>query len=229
MSEIHSSGSVKRVVRPRGPSSDVRFVPIEKNGIAHKQAPRSGLSPANSLPAAMPATAHADREKIDIWSWMIASFIEGFALYGASFHGAATFALDPHPAKTDPMPLEGNRFHGQRRHISLVASSAGLGEKSPQFEGRTGPAAPGLGKPSTTDGTAGLQGLTAPELAQPNRWHWFTSCLRIMASLWTHRRRERRIKKSVAALANLDDQTLRDMGIPDRSQIEQAVRYCHDC
>ena len=42
-------------------------------------------------------------------------------------------------------------------------------------------------------------------------------------------RREREIKKAVAALAKLDDQTLRDIGIPQRSQIEQVVRYCRDC
>jgi hypothetical protein len=41
--------------------------------------------------------------------------------------------------------------------------------------------------------------------------------------------RERKIKKAVAALAELDDRTLRDLGIPHRSHIEQTVRYCHDC
>jgi uncharacterized protein YjiS (DUF1127 family) len=43
------------------------------------------------------------------------------------------------------------------------------------------------------------------------------------------RQRERAIEKAVAALAELDDGTLRDLGIPDRSQIEPTVRYCHDC
>jgi uncharacterized protein YjiS (DUF1127 family) len=42
-------------------------------------------------------------------------------------------------------------------------------------------------------------------------------------------RLEREIKKAVAALAKLDDRTLRDLGIPERSQIEQVVRYCRDC
>jgi hypothetical protein len=41
--------------------------------------------------------------------------------------------------------------------------------------------------------------------------------------------RERQIQKAVAALAELDDGTLRDLGIPDRSHIESTVRYCHDC
>ena len=54
-----------------------------------------------------------------------------------------------------------------------------------------------------------------------------------MGSLQTllaeHGRQEREIKKAVAALAKLDDRTLRDIGIPRRSQIEQVVRYCRDC
>jgi len=41
--------------------------------------------------------------------------------------------------------------------------------------------------------------------------------------------RERKIKTTVAALAELDDRTLLDMGVPHRSQIEQVVRYCLDC
>jgi hypothetical protein len=40
---------------------------------------------------------------------------------------------------------------------------------------------------------------------------------------------EREIAKAVAALAEFDDLTLRELGIPDRSQIERTVRYCHDC
>ncbi len=42
-------------------------------------------------------------------------------------------------------------------------------------------------------------------------------------------RHEQEIAKAVAALAELDDQTLHELGIPDRSQIERTVRYCRDC
>ena len=49
------------------------------------------------------------------------------------------------------------------------------------------------------------------------------------ARLWAHWRREREIKRAVAALTQFDDRTLRDMGISSRSEIEQVVRYCHDC
>lgn len=43
------------------------------------------------------------------------------------------------------------------------------------------------------------------------------------------RERERKIKTTVAALAELDDKTLLGMGIPQRSQIEEVVRHCYDC
>jgi uncharacterized protein YjiS (DUF1127 family) len=56
---------------------------------------------------------------------------------------------------------------------------------------------------------------------------WQMGSLRTL--LAEHGRREREIKKAVAALAKLDDRTLRDIGIPQRSQIEQVVRYCRDC
>jgi uncharacterized protein YjiS (DUF1127 family) len=56
---------------------------------------------------------------------------------------------------------------------------------------------------------------------------WYVDSLRTL--LAEHARREREIKKAVAALAKLDDRTLRDIGIPQRSQIEQVVRYCRDC
>ena len=42
-------------------------------------------------------------------------------------------------------------------------------------------------------------------------------------------KREREIRKAVAALERLDDRTLHGLGIRHRSHIEQTVRYCHDC
>jgi hypothetical protein len=42
-------------------------------------------------------------------------------------------------------------------------------------------------------------------------------------------KRERAIRKAVAALERLDDGTLHGLGIRHRSHIEQTVRFCHDC
>jgi uncharacterized protein YjiS (DUF1127 family) len=70
-------------------------------------------------------------------------------------------------------------------------------------------------------------GVTAPE-REISR-NWLAKPWRAIASRRAHWRRQREIKKAVAALTKFDDGTLRDIGIPHRSQIEQVVRYCRDC
>jgi uncharacterized protein YjiS (DUF1127 family) len=59
--------------------------------------------------------------------------------------------------------------------------------------------------------------------------HWLISLREKIVWLQGHWRREQEIRKAVAALSQFDEQTLRDMGIYSRSQIEQVVRYCRDC
>ena len=77
------------------------------------------------------------------------------------------------------------------------------------------------------------QSSSSPSLVAYQRTPSLTASAWQMGSLRTllaeHGRREREIKKAVAAFAKLDDRTLRDIGIPQRSQIEQVVRYCRDC
>jgi uncharacterized protein YjiS (DUF1127 family) len=77
------------------------------------------------------------------------------------------------------------------------------------------------------------QSSSSPSLVADQRTPLLTTSAGKVDSLRTllaeHGRREREIKKAVAALAKLDDRTLRDIGIPRRSQIEQVVRYCRDC
>jgi uncharacterized protein YjiS (DUF1127 family) len=60
-----------------------------------------------------------------------------------------------------------------------------------------------------------------PENSSPELATEFAGCITID--------REREIRRAVDALAKLDDRTLRDIGIPDRSQIERVVRFCLDC
>jgi uncharacterized protein YjiS (DUF1127 family) len=69
--------------------------------------------------------------------------------------------------------------------------------------------------------------VTAPE-REISR-NWLAKPWRAIASRRAHWRRQREIKKAVAALTKLDDGTLRSIGIPHRSLIEQVVRYCRDC
>ncbi|TAI67373.1 hypothetical protein CWO89_02890 [Bradyrhizobium sp. Leo170] len=57
----------------------------------------------------------------------------------------------------------------------------------------------------------------------------FNTSLSSTPSLWTQWENEREVRRAVRALAALDDQTLREMGIRDRSQVEFTVRFCRDC
>jgi uncharacterized protein YjiS (DUF1127 family) len=51
----------------------------------------------------------------------------------------------------------------------------------------------------------------------------------VIIGIWTRWSEERRIMRAVEALTMLDDGTLRDLGIPDRSEIEFTVRFCLEC
>jgi uncharacterized protein YjiS (DUF1127 family) len=73
------------------------------------------------------------------------------------------------------------------------------------------------------------QSSSSPSLVAYQRTPSLTTSAGSLRTLLARGRRERDIKKAVAALAKLDDRTLRDIGIPQRSQIEQVVRYCRDC
>jgi len=70
-------------------------------------------------------------------------------------------------------------------------------------------------------------GVTVPE--RETCRNWLARPWRAIASRRAHWRRQRAIKKAIAASTKLDDGTLRDAGVPHRSQIEQVVRYCRDC
>jgi uncharacterized protein YjiS (DUF1127 family) len=59
--------------------------------------------------------------------------------------------------------------------------------------------------------------------------NWLTMAWNAIANRLRNWHREREIRKAAATLAELDDRTLRDIGIPHRSEIEQVVRYCRDC
>jgi hypothetical protein len=62
-----------------------------------------------------------------------------------------------------------------------------------------------------------------------NRGNWLTKPWNAIASRWAQRRREREIKKAIAALAESDGKASRNFGIPNRSRVEQVARYRHDC
>ena len=204
---LNSPGSLNGVARQYSvPSRELRIALRDNSSPTHEnlaRAPRLDLADVKSPPVIMPTMTRADRQKTAPWSPLFTSFIEGFALYGASYgcYGAllnaiATSSVESCPTEAStPQPEEISPCE-RRKFISLVSPAA-----SP--------------------------GTTAPE--RETCHDWLAKPWRAIASRWAHWRRQREIKRAVAALAELDDRTLRNIGIPHRSQIEQVVRYCRDC
>lgn len=72
-------------------------------------------------------------------------------------------------------------------------------------------------------------GSGTARLFSPNSWSRRRPIKTLMAAPWSHWRNEIEIRRTTRALAEFDDSTLRNLGIPDRSQIEFTVRFCREC
>jgi uncharacterized protein YjiS (DUF1127 family) len=217
MSEMHLSGSVNRARRNNIPSGEeIRFALRDKRDVAHEKLtriPGPDLADLNSLPDVTPSMA-AGRQKTTVWSPVIRSFMEDFALYGTSVHLTACF----------PVTL-----HSDEEKI-LRARDISARTISPRLERNTNQATPAGPAAAFADNSLRkLNDVKSPRIGRSNRWNWLSLPWEVVVTLWTYGRREREIRRAVAALAELDDRTLRDIGIPHRSHIEQVVRYCHDC
>ncbi|MDA9399582.1 DUF1127 domain-containing protein [Bradyrhizobium sp. CCBAU 45389] len=153
-----------------------------------------------SLQAAAP-----DRE-VSLIRSVVFAFMEGFALYGAALHPSAA------------MPV----------HAILAARRDW--EPYPDAGEPAKPMQNGDGRGTlSTENIVKLDRLLPRDMQPERRWSWLRSAGETLTLLLSHVRREREIRRAVAALAELDDRTLRDLGIRSRSEIEWTVRYCHDC
>jgi uncharacterized protein YjiS (DUF1127 family) len=83
-----------------------------------------------------------------------------------------------------------------------------------------GPSSRGVADGTLTSSDA----LSPREIERPAPWNWLRSCWETVMSLHAHMRREREIRKAIDELAELDDFSLKDIGIHHRDQIEHAVR-----
>ncbi|MBC9878653.1 DUF1127 domain-containing protein [Bradyrhizobium sp. INPA01-394B] len=150
-----------------------------------------------------PGPAQPHREG-SIWRDVFGFFLDGFALYGAALHPMAVVPVhEILRSQQDWRPHE-------------------VDHERPTLRPH-GPPDGGNGNVVTLDRVRRLD-------AQPaRRWSWLHSLGETLTVLSSHLRREREIKQAVAALMELDDRTLRDLGMCDRSDIERMVRYCRDC
>jgi hypothetical protein len=211
-----SPQSANRVTRLYGlPGRSLR---VDRRDIGH-----DGLTRAPRLDGTDVMPARLDRQDTTPWSSSIlAFFMEGFALYGASYH-ASPYAIAASPADRSraeanaPQPEESS-WRARRRAMAIVFSATHSGVAEP--EGDINRAAPGSETAS---------GDTSFDTDRSKGRSWLTKPWQAIAGRWAQGRREREIKKAFAALVEPDRRASRNFGIPHRSAIEQVARYRRDC
>jgi uncharacterized protein YjiS (DUF1127 family) len=227
---LNSSESANKIVqRYKAPSRELRFDLRDKRDVAAKEPTRTPLpdfADANSRPAGAPAM-RADRKNTTYWSLMFTFFIEGFAPYGASLNAIGTSPVEPCPTEARPPQPEQISSRDQGKFMAIVSSNSEIAAS--KLERDTNRNRPESEAPSGNAGLAGVFGGPSLDTGPSNHRSWLIKPWSAIASRWAHWHREREIEKAVAALSEFDDRTLRDIGIPYRSGIEQVVRYCRDC
>lgn len=204
-----SPQSANRVTRPCSvPSRSLCVDPRDRRDIGHDG---TDVRPAR-----------LDRQDTTPWSSSIlAFFMEGFALYGASYHAspqpnATSFADTSRAEASAPQPEE-NSWRARRRAMAIVSSAvhSGVAEFEDEIN-RAGPAS------ETASGDILF------ETDRSNRWNWLIRPWHAIASRSARRRRERE-KKNAIVLVEPDRRPWRNFGIPHRSGIEQVARFRRDC
>ncbi|QOZ27977.1 DUF1127 domain-containing protein [Bradyrhizobium sp. CCBAU 51753] len=143
-----------------------------------------------------------DRSAVGWWLAALAFFIEGCAMYGASIYPGAEFPVPPAPASAPP------------RSVRV--------QQQPAIE-------QACAQPLESSVTSGLEWAVSADARPQRRWSWLSSIGGTVAAIWRYWRREWAVQTAVAALAEYDDRTLRDMGICGQSDIERVVRQSGDC
>jgi uncharacterized protein YjiS (DUF1127 family) len=169
------------------------------------------------------AAARADR----IFTAVISALVEGFALYAMLYLPP----IDPEqssPAETEAGQPEKLTVRERRRSFAIVSSSAKPEAKQSKPDNGTHRTKSKSEALSEHASIAESYRSRSFEADRSSHRHWPTMPWSGVASKWRRWRHEREIAALVADLAELDDRTLRDIGIPHRSQIEQAVRCGRD-
>jgi uncharacterized protein YjiS (DUF1127 family) len=144
---------------------------------------------------------------------LLSSFAEGFTLF-AMAHVYMTPDDESYPTEAKAGQLEEVSARERPKSLTIVSWTQPEVTKS-ELESGAGRTRPRLEALSPDASLA----------ERSNARNWLARSWSAIVNRWEHWRREREIKKAVAPLLELDDRTLRDIGIPDRSQIEHAARY----
>jgi uncharacterized protein YjiS (DUF1127 family) len=219
---LNSSRPVSRAARPFGVRDQELDFDLRNDNRAARRVPAEPPRPdLADVEAPHGAAARAD----GIFTAVISALIEGFALH-AMLYLPPINREQSSPAETEAGQPEELTVRDRRRSIAIVFSSAKPEAKQSERDDGTNKAG------STSEAFsehAGLPESYRVEVDRSGHGHWLTRPWSSLASKWRHWRHERDVAALVACLADLDDRTLRDIGVPHRSQIEQAVRYGRDC
>ena len=184
--------------------------------------PPEQLTPTAEASEARQATAQAETPWLSVL-WLI---FEGYSLYGASLHGLAATAVTTANSEVGAQRSREIPRRERRKSISLISSSARGGLTVVEREDAIERTASGNWLPSVGHGReTPARDASRYRFVHPG---WLTMIWRAIAGWRAERRRERKIRKAVAELAECDDRVLRDMGFPHRSQIEQILRNGRD-
>jgi uncharacterized protein YjiS (DUF1127 family) len=152
------------------------------------------------------------------WSMVSAFLIEAFAVDGVSVHPAAAILAEDFPIQEKAGP-RGNALSAERYESGSLASPA----ESPKITAAACDRKEDLlieddGNPQFDRAPVANRRRSIISNALASLW-------KAVAIRWTHWRHDKEIEKTIASLAELDDRTLRDIGVRDRSMIWNAARY----
>jgi uncharacterized protein YjiS (DUF1127 family) len=178
-------------------------------GIARQRIARTvqpGLGRSGS-----PDWANGDRNELrEHRAWLFTLHLEGFA--GVGLHPEAAFCATDFSVQEKTVPQGGPWSSERPESASLVSATAIPMPTAIEHNTRL---------PTEDIGTF----VDYVPVRQSGYWNALTSFWEAVAIRWKLWRREREINKTVASLAELDDRTLRDIGITDRALIRHAARY----
>jgi uncharacterized protein YjiS (DUF1127 family) len=152
------------------------------------------------------------------WLAVFTLFLEGCAMSAVLLHPEAAFPYKDFPVQENTVPKGGLLSPERPESASLVSATAIAKPTAIEHD-------PNL--PTKVIGTS-VDYVPAFNTRRSGYRDGLASLWEAVAVRWKLWRRQREVNKTVASLAELDDRTLRDIGITDRALIGHAARYYVD-
>jgi uncharacterized protein YjiS (DUF1127 family) len=192
----------------------VRAALRNDRGIVRQTITRN-VEPGLGKSGSTPARADGDESpEHRAWLAVFTLFLEGCATSAVWLHPEAAFPYKDFPVQEKTVP-QGGPWSPERPESASLVSAATIPSPAAIEHDTNLP---------TEDICIFVDYVPALNIRQAGYRDAITSLWEAVAIRWKLWRREREIKKTVASLAELDDRTLRDIGITDRALIRHAAR-----